>query len=159
MSTAFPQPSVERLRPDVRVAIVAARFNADIVDRLLDGCIAQLKKLGLDESRIAVHRVPGAFELPVACKWLACGRRFDAVIALGCVIRGDTPHFEFVAGESARGIAAVAIETAVPVIFGVLTTENHQQALDRSGGSHSHLGTTSASAAAEMIVLRNLVKH
>lgn len=159
MSTATPSPAVDRLHRDARVAIVAARFNADIVDRLLEGCLAQLKDLGLDESRIDTHRVPGAFELPVACKWLASARRYDAVIALGCVIRGDTPHFDFVAGESARGIAQVAIETAVPVIFGVLTTETHQQALDRSGGNHSNVGQSSANAAAEMIVLRNTVKH
>ncbi|HQY88070.1 MAG TPA: 6,7-dimethyl-8-ribityllumazine synthase, partial [Tepidisphaeraceae bacterium] len=132
MSTAHPAPTNDRLHPDVRIAIIAARFNADIVDRLLEGCLARFKELGLDESRIDIHRVPGAFELPVACKWLASGRRFNAVIALGCVIRGDTPHFDFVAGEAARGISNVAIETMVPVIFGVLTTETHQQALDRS---------------------------
>src|SRR5436190_12184171 len=114
MSTAAPQPQKSTIPPDARVAIVAARFNARIVDELLKGCLRRLKELGLSDPRVEVHRVPGAFELPVAAKVLAATRRFQAVICLGCVIRGDTPHFDYVAGEAARGIQQVAIAESLP---------------------------------------------
>jgi 6,7-dimethyl-8-ribityllumazine synthase len=97
--------------------------------------------------------VPGAFELPVAAKLLARTKRYRAVICLGCVVRGDTPHFDYVAGEAARGIQQVAIDETIPVIFGVLTTNTEQQALDRVGGSHGHAGERAAEAALEMIAL------
>src|SRR4029450_10481031 len=99
------------------------------------------------------HRVPGAFELPVAAKVLAETGRFSAVICLGAVIRGDTPHFDYVAGEAARGIQRVALSESLPVIFGVLTTNTLQQALDRTGGPHGHAGERAAEAALEMIAL------
>ena len=153
MSIAAPQPVKSSVPPDARVAIVAARFNAKIVDELLKGCLRRLKELGLTEPRVEVHRVPGAFELPVAAKVLAGTKRFQAVICLGCVIRGDTPHFDYVAGEAARGIQQVAIAEALPVIFGVLTTNTEQQALDRVGGSHGHAGERAAEAAVEMIAM------
>ncbi|MGB7159711.1 MAG: 6,7-dimethyl-8-ribityllumazine synthase [Tepidisphaeraceae bacterium] len=138
---------------DAKVAIVAARFNARIVDELLAGCLRRLGALGINESRIAVHRVPGAFELPVAAKVLAQTRKFSAVICLGCVVRGDTPHFDYVAGEAARGIQRVAIDESLPVIFGVLTTNTDEQARARAGGSHSHAGENAAEAALEMIAM------
>lgn len=157
MSTQAPAslPAV-RLPANVRVAVVAARFNADIVDELLAGCLRRLKALGVGEKQVHVERVPGAFELPVAVKLLA-QIRFHAIVCLGAVIRGDTPHFDFVAGECARGIQQVALSEAVPVIFGVLTTNTHQQALDRIGGAHGHAGERAAEAAVEMIALATRV--
>jgi len=138
---------------NARVAIVAARFNAEIVDELLAGCRRRLAEEQITGNRIDVHRVPGAFELPVAAKALANTKQFAAIICLGCVIRGDTPHFDYVAGEAARGIQLVSIECSLPVIFGVLTTNTEQQARDRIGGSHGHAGERAADAAMEMIAL------
>ena len=143
---------------DARVAVVAARWNADIVDRLLEGCVGRLRALGVSPAMIDVHRVPGAYELPVAAKLLIDAGRHDAVILIGCVIRGDTAHFEFVAGEAARGIQSVAIASGVPCLFGLLTVENRQQALDRAGGSHGHAGVAAADGAAEMIALARAIK-
>ena len=140
---------------DARIAIVAARFNAEIVDELLAGCQRRLKGLGVDESRVSVHRVPGAFELPVAAKLVAQTKKFSAIICLGCVVRGDTPHFDYVAGEAARGIQRVALDEGLPVIFGVLTTNTDEQARARAGGSHSHAGENAAEAALEMIAMIN----
>lgn len=158
MSTNHPTPPTVKLPADVRVAVVAARFNAHIVDELLSGCVNRLQEAGVDDSRITVQRVPGAFELPVAAKLLAATKRFQAIVCLGCVIRGDTPHFDYVAGEAARGIMQVAISESIPVIFGVLTTNTEQQALDRAGGAHSHAGINSADAAIEMIALARNVR-
>ena len=152
MSRDAPTPVDLRLPDDARVAVVAARFNADIVDVLLVGCVERLRAAGAGVAGLAIHRVPGAFELPVAAKmFVAAG--FDAVVLLGCVIRGDTAHFEYVAGEAARGINQVAIDSGVPCVFGVLTVESRQQALDRAGGSHGHAGISAADAAIEMIAL------
>ena len=159
MSTQAPKPVQSKLPPDARVAIVAARFNGKIVDELLAGCLRRIKALGFTDDRIETHRVPGAFELPVAAKVLAGTKRFSAVICLGCVIRGDTPHFDYVAGEAARGIQQVAIEQTLPVIFGVLTTNTEQQAWDRVGGSHGHAGERAAEAALEMIVMLNKTRQ
>jgi 6,7-dimethyl-8-ribityllumazine synthase len=154
MSTHAPNPAPKTELPrDAKIAIVAARFNSHIVDELLGGCVRRLAQLNLVESNVQVHHVPGAFELPLATKLLASTRRFDAVICLGCVIRGETPHFEYVAGECARGIQQVALSESVPVIFGVLTTNTEQQARDRIGGTHGHAGERAADAAAEMILL------
>ena len=114
-----------------RFAIVAARFNAAIVDELLAGCLRRLEEYGMAWERVEVHRVPGAFELPVAAKVLAQTGRFSAVVCLGCVIRGDTPHFDYVAGEAASGLQLAAIETGVPVAFGVLTLDRADQAEPR----------------------------
>jgi 6,7-dimethyl-8-ribityllumazine synthase len=123
------------------------------VDRLLEGCLSRLKELGIDEHRVEVHRVPGAFELPVAARALARTARFSAVICLGAVVRGETPHFEYVSAEAARGIAEVARTEVLPVIFGVLTVNTEQQAWDRAGGKHGHAGVSAAEAALEMIAL------
>jgi 6,7-dimethyl-8-ribityllumazine synthase len=153
MSTDAPPFAPSDVPDDVRVAIVAARFNAGIVDELLAGCVRRLKALGVSDDLVDVHRVPGAFELPVAAKVLAQTGRFGAVVCLGCVIRGDTPHFDYVAGEAARGIQQVALSETLPVIFGVLTTNTKQQALDRIGGTHGHAGERAAEAALEMIAM------
>lgn len=153
MSTQAPSAASVRLPPDVRIGIVAARFNASIVDELLAGCSRRLRALGVTDDRAEVHRVPGAFELPIAAQAMARTRRFSAVICLGCVVRGDTPHFDYVAGEAARGIQQVALTEHLPVIFGVLTTNTEQQARDRTGGPQGHAGERAADAAAEMISL------
>jgi 6,7-dimethyl-8-ribityllumazine synthase len=159
MSTDAPPFLPSDVPPTARVAIVAARFNANIVDELLAGCLRRLSSLGIPKDRIETHRVPGAFELPVAAKVLAETGRFSAIICLGCVIRGDTPHFDYVAGEAARGIQQVALSTSLPVIFGVLTTNTLQQALDRTGGPHGHAGERAAEAALEMIAMVSKAKR
>jgi len=117
----------------LRFAIAAARFNDFVVDRLVDGAVAALKRQGASEANITVARVPGAFELPVLVKRLAATGRYDAVIALGAVIRGATAHFDFVAGECASGLTRASLDTGVPVAFGVLTTDTVEQAMERAG--------------------------
>jgi 6,7-dimethyl-8-ribityllumazine synthase len=112
-----------------------------------------LEELGIISVRMEIFRVPGAFELPVAAKLAAKTGKFSAIICLGAVIRGDTPHFDYVAGEAARGIQQVAIDEAIPVIFGVLTTNTEEQARERIGGKHGHAGRRAAEAAVEMIAL------
>ena len=154
MSTAPPEAVRYEVPAGARLAIAAARFNVHIVDELLAGCIRRLGELGIDRERIDVYRVPGAFELPLAAQSVCRTQRFLAVICLGAVVRGDTPHFDYVAGECARGIQNVALSEGLPVIFGVLTTNTEQQALDRIGGSHGHAGERAAEAAAEMITLQ-----
>jgi len=153
MSKHAPKVYAHDLPENARVAIVAARFNAHIVDRLLVGCEERLAEIGLATENVEVHRVPGAFELPIAAKMLGSSGNFAAIICLGCVIRGDTPHFDFVAGEAARGIQSVGVELGIPVIFGVLTTETEKQARQRAGGKHGDAGVRAADAAAEMIAL------
>jgi 6,7-dimethyl-8-ribityllumazine synthase len=154
MSTESPAAVKYEIPPAMRVAVIAARFNATIVDELLSGCVARLKEMGVEDSRLQTYRVPGAFELPLAAKWLAQSRRYAAIICLGAVIRGDTPHFDFVAGECAAGIARVSLDEAIPVIFGVLTTNTVEQAEQRTGGVHGHAGVRAAEAAAEMIAVQ-----
>jgi 6,7-dimethyl-8-ribityllumazine synthase len=133
-----------------KVAIVAARFNEFIVSSLLKGATASWAEHGGAAEDLLVARVPGAFELPVVARKLAASGRWDAVIALGCVIRGDTPHFEYVAGECARGLNLVALETGVPVIFGVLTVETVDQALQRAATTEANKGGESMDTALEM---------
>jgi 6,7-dimethyl-8-ribityllumazine synthase len=133
-----------------KVAVVAARFNDFIVSSLLKGATASWFEHGGTAEDLLVARVPGAFELPVVARKLAASGRWDAVIALGCVIRGDTPHFEYVAGECARGLNLVALETGVPVIFGVLTVETVEQALERAATTEGNKGGESMDTALEM---------
>lgn len=135
------------------VAVVAARFNAELVAALLDGALAQLAAHGLDADRVNVVHVPGAFEIPLAAEQLAKSGRYEAVIVLGAVVRGDTPHFEYVAGECARGVAQVSLMNRLPVIFGVLTVDTIEQGLARVGGSEGHKGEEAAAAALEMVTL------
>ncbi len=136
-----------------RVVILAARFNAPLVDQLVAGATEAWRDHGGEESRLLVERVPGAFELPLAAKMFAASGGVDAVIALGCVIRGDTPHFDYVAGECARGLMDAGLSTGVPVIFGVLTTENLTQAEERADVRRMNKGRESMEAALEMIQL------
>jgi 6,7-dimethyl-8-ribityllumazine synthase len=116
-----------------RIAIVLSRFNGDVTNRLLESALAELERVGIAREHVTVMPVPGAFELPLGAMALAKTRRYVAVVALGCVIRGETAHFEYVAGEAASGLQLAALETGVPVAFGVLTTENLEQAMARSG--------------------------
>jgi 6,7-dimethyl-8-ribityllumazine synthase len=136
---------------DMQVAIAVARFNRDITDGLLEGAQRILEKAGAPD--VDVVWVPGAFELPLVAQRLATGGDVDAVICIGAVVRGDTPHFEYVAGECAAGVARVALDTGVPVIFGVLTVETREQAFDRIGGSEGHKGEEAAATAIEMVAL------
>ena len=117
----------------LRIAIVAARFNAFVVDRLVAGALETLKRRGANAADLVVARVPGAFDIPVAAKKFADSRRFDAIIALGAVIRGATPHFDYVCAECASGLTRASLDSGVPIAFGVLTTDNEAQALERAG--------------------------
>ena len=136
-----------------RFAIAVARFNELVTAKLLDGATECLRAHGIAEDDMVVAWVPGAFELPLVARRLASSGGYDAVICLGAVIRGETAHFEFVAGQAAHGIRAAAEETGVPVIFGVLATETFEQAMDRAGGKHGNKGWEAATAAIEMASL------
>ena len=139
----------------MRFAIVAGRFNDHVTKPLLEGAIDALAALGLDE--VPVHWVPGGFEIPLLAQRLARTGSFDSVICLGAVIRGDTPHFDYVAGECAAGVARVSLDTGVPCIFGVLTTDSLDQAMARAGGSEGNKGAEAAHTAVEMVdLLRKL---
>jgi 6,7-dimethyl-8-ribityllumazine synthase len=133
-----------------RVGVIAARFNEMVTGKLVEGAVEGLKKHGVDEDQIDVAWVPGAFELPLVAKRLARTQRYDALICLGAVIRGETAHFELVANEAARGIAEVALDAGIPVIFEVLATEDLAQAEARAGGAHGNKGWEAAEAALEM---------
>jgi 6,7-dimethyl-8-ribityllumazine synthase len=144
----------------MRLAIVAGRFNDDITKLLLEGAQAELADHGLEPASVPVVWVPGAFEVPLVAKQLAESGERDAVICLGAVIRGDTPHFDFVAGQCAAGISRVALDTGVPVAFGVLTTDDLDQALARAGGAEGNKGAEAAATAVEMVdLLRQLGKQ
>jgi 6,7-dimethyl-8-ribityllumazine synthase len=134
----------------LRIAVVVSRFNEIVTSQLLAGCRDELTRHGLADDDVVVVEVPGARELPVACRALARSGRFQAVVALGCVVRGQTPHFEYVAGEASRGCAGVSDETGLPVIFGVLTCDTMEQAVDRAGGKMGNKGRDAAAAAIEM---------
>lgn len=136
-----------------RFAIVAARFNAVITDALLEAALSTLAEHGVPEDHVSVVQVPGAFEIPITAKRLAASGRYEAIIALGAVVRGGTPHFEYVAGECAHGVGRVALEEDVPVIFGVLTTDTDEQARERAGGKEGNKGLEAAIAGLEMVTL------
>ena len=141
----------------LRFGIVASRFNDFIVDRLLDAALATLTKHGVAPTDIEVVRVPGAYETPLAIKKLAASRRYQALIALGCVIRGATAHFDYVAGEASRGIAHVSLTDEIPVGFGILTVDTIEQAIERAGAKAGNKGIDAALAAIQMAnVLRQL---
>ena len=137
-----------------RIGIVAARFNDGVVSRLLEAALDTLARHGLNRDEIPVARVPGAFELALAARWMARRKSADAIVALGAVIRGDTPHFDYVCAEAARGIQAASIESDIPVVFGVLTCDDRSQADARAGGGHGNKGAEAALAALEMVSLR-----
>ena len=149
------QLSRELLRVDAEAefALVASRFNAHIVDPMLERAQAALREHGVDERRIFVHRVPGVYELPVACRWALDAPKVSAVIGLGAVVRGDTPHFDYVAGEGARGLMDVMLQTGKPVVFGVLTTNDEAQALERADPNRGDKGYEAGLAALEMVAL------
>jgi len=139
-----------------RFAIIVSRFNDFISSRLVEGAMDALKRHGADEEQISVVKVPGAFEIPLVAKKLAESDRFDALICLGAVIRGGTPHFDYVAAEVSKGIASVSLESKIPVTFGVLTTDNLEQAIERAGSKSGNKGYEAAVAAME---LANLFKE
>ncbi len=147
------QPKIlegELLARDLRFGFVAARFNDYVVEALIRGAVDALKRHGAGEKQIEIVRVPGAFDIPIVARKLALSRRYEAIIALGAVIRGQTPHFDFVAGECASGLSRIALETGVPIAFGVLTTDSMEQAVDRAGGKAGNKGADAALAAIEM---------
>lgn len=155
-SSGVPLPDLDGR--GLRIGIVAARFNDHIVGSLRDGTRRGLARLGVRDSDIVESWVPGAFELPLAAKVLAGTGKVDAVICLGTVIRGDTPHFDYVCAEAARGIQQAQLDTGVPVMFGVLTVETEQQALDRSGDGTDNKGDEAAVGAVEMALLVRCLK-
>lgn len=136
--------------PRGRFAVVAARFNEHIVKRLVSGALRALTTAGVADDAVEVHWVPGSFELPQAAQHLARSGRYAAIVCVGCVIKGQTPHFDFVAGQAAAGIQRVALETGVPATFGVITALTEEQALERSGGEVGNRGEEAADAALEM---------
>ena len=136
-----------------RVAIATARFNHRVTDLMLSGCRQALVDAGVDPDNVTVIAVPGAWELPLACDQLARSGRFDAVIALGAVIRGETAHFDFISAECARGLQQVSLATRIPVAFGVLTAETGEQALERADPARKNKGREAAMAALDMIAL------
>lgn len=137
----------------IRVAIVASRFNDFIVKRLLEGALDGLVRHGVPKDQIAVARVPGAFEIPLTAEKMARSGRYDAVICVGAVIRGETSHYDSICNEVSKGIAQIALESKIPVIFGVLTTENIEQAIERAGAKSGNKGYEAALSAIEMVNL------
>jgi 6,7-dimethyl-8-ribityllumazine synthase len=135
----------------LKFAILASRFNDTIVDRLVGGAVDYLARHGAEREDMTIVRVPGAFEMPLAAKKLAASGKYAAVICLGAVVRGHTPHFDFVAGECTKGLAQVSLEFGVPIGFGLLTTDNLEQAIERAGTKAGNKGVEAASAALELV--------
>jgi 6,7-dimethyl-8-ribityllumazine synthase len=140
-----------------RVAVLASRFNHFIVDRLVEGALDCLRRHGAAE--VTIVRAPGAWELPMVCRTLAQSGRYDAIVAVGAVIRGGTPHFDYVAGEVTKGLAMVSMESGVPVALGVITTENIEQAIERAGTKAGNKGWEAALSVIEMISLHKALKR
>ena len=138
---------------DKKIGIVVSRFNEFISSKLLAGALDALQRHGVADENITIAWVPGAFEVPLITKKMAQSGKYDAVIALGCIIRGATPHFDYVANEAAKGIGHVMLDTGVPVLFGILTTENIEQAIERAGTKAGNKGADAAMGALEMINL------
>jgi 6,7-dimethyl-8-ribityllumazine synthase len=144
----------------LRIGVVLARFNQGVTDRLLAGALEALVQHGVADDAIDVTTVPGAFELPLCAQRMAATGRYDALVCLGAVVRGETPHFEFIAAEAARGVAEVACRQDLPVAFGVLTTDTVEQALSRAGGERGNKGYEAALTALEMVqVLREVQRY
>ncbi|MBD2857754.1 6,7-dimethyl-8-ribityllumazine synthase [Spongiibacter sp. KMU-158] len=139
-----------------KFAIVVGRWNAFVVESLLDGALDALRRHGVSEDDITIVRAPGAFEIPLVCQKVAATKKFDAIIALGAVIRGGTPHFEYVAGECTKGLAQVSMQHDIPVSFGVLTVDSIEQAVERAGTKAGNKGEEAAMSAIEMV---NLLKQ
>ena len=138
---------------DARIALLVSRFNSFVVESLLEGAIDALKRHGAHERDLQIVRVPGAYEMPIAAQRLAAGKRFEAIIALGAVIRGGTPHFEYVAGECTKGLSQVSLQHDIPVAFGVLTVDTIEQAIERSGTKAGNKGEEAAMAVIETVNL------
>lgn len=136
-----------------KIGIIVARFNSFVAERLLDGALDSLLRSGVADDDIEVARVPGAYEIPLLAQKMVKSGRFDAIICLGAIIRGATPHFDFVANQAAKGIAQVSMDSGVPIMFGVLTTDNIEQAIERAGSKAGNKGSDCAVAALEMINL------
>ncbi len=143
----------------LKVAIVVSRFNGFVTAPLLEGALDALRRTGCDMAGVDVVRVTGSWEMPLVVKTLAQGKRYDAIVALSAVIRGETPHFDYVAGEAAKGLAQAALESGVPVAFGVLTTNTFEQAIDRAGGKGGNKGFDAAMTAVEMANLRRRLRE
>ena len=143
----------------MRFGIVASRFNDYIVDRLIAGAVDMLTKHGAVPADIEVVRVPGAFEIPLALKKMAASRRYNALVALGCVIRGATPHFDYVAGEATRGIGTVSMDHEIPIGFGLLTVDTIEQAVERAGTKAGNKGADAALAAVQMASALKQLEH
>ncbi len=140
-----------------RFGVIASRFNSFIVDSLVEGAVDALKRHGAEENNIQLIKVPGAFEMPLAAAHMAAKKEYDAIIALGAVIRGGTPHFEYVAGECTKGLATVSAQHNIPVAFGVLTVDTIEQAIERAGTKAGNKGVEAAMSAIEMVnLLKNL---
>ena len=147
----------ELLVRDSRIVLLVSRFNSFVVESLLAGAIDTLKRHGAEERDLEIVRVPGAYEMPIAAQRLAASKRFDAIIALGAVIRGGTPHFEYVAGECTKGLSSVSLKYDIPIAFGVLTVDTIEQAIERSGTKAGNKGAEAAMSTIEMInLLRTL---
>jgi 6,7-dimethyl-8-ribityllumazine synthase len=142
----------------IKCAIVVSRFNDFISQRLLDGALDALKRHGASDDQITVFKVPGAFEIPSVAKRLSSGDRFDCIICLGAVIRGATPHFEYVSSQVARGVGAIALESPIPVSFGILTSDTLEQAIERAGAKSGNKGWDAAVSAMEMVNLYKTMK-
>jgi 6,7-dimethyl-8-ribityllumazine synthase len=142
----------------LRIGIVVARFNKFVTGKLLSACVEGLTKQGVKPDDIEAVRVPGAFEIPLAAKVLAATNRFDAVICLGAVIRGDTPHFDYISAEASRGIGQASLESEVPIIFGVLTTDTVAQAIERAEPNKFNRGGEAAKSAIEMATVMRMIK-
>ncbi len=140
----------------LKIAVVVSRFNGFVTDKLLSGAIDGLLRHGVSENNIAVYHCPGAFEIPAVAKKIVDANRHDAVICLGAVIRGETPHFDYIAAESAKGVGQLSLASSVPVVYGILTTDTVEQAIDRAGGKAGNKGFDAATAAIEMV---NLFKN
>jgi 6,7-dimethyl-8-ribityllumazine synthase len=153
LKTGTPRRAPEDAR-GIRIAVVASRFHEAIVERLLEGAVRFLREAGVAEADLRVERVPGAWEIPAALDLLGRAGRFDAMVALGTLVRGETLHFQLIAEQCAHGIAAASRQHAVPIAFGVLTCETMEQAWARAGGAAGHQGEEAAAAALEMAVLR-----
>lgn len=145
--------------PEARFVIVAGRFNHFVVDSLVQGAIDTLRRHGVNESAITVVKVPGAYEMPLVVKSIAEHQKPDAIIALGAVIRGGTPHFDFVAGECSSGLARIALDSGIPVAFGVLTVDSIEQAIERSGTKAGNKGEEATLSALEMVSLLPMTRE
>ena len=141
-----------------RFGIVCAEWNSEVTGKLLEGAVETLTRAGASKTCISVQHVPGSFELTLGARYLAAEGRVDAIICLGCVIQGETRHFDFICNAVANGLTQLNIEYGIPVIFGVLTPENQQQALDRAGGKHGNKGDEAAMTAVKMLALRDRIR-